>query len=332
MSTSRGAVAQRLDLSDRSYFWNVLATGRPYVSEGITSRTDGARVIVMAVPTKDARGRLTGVLSAALLRRPFAITKGSLDLGGSGIVVLDRDGHSILGSASDPSNADLVASLRGTGILPDTRGLDGSPGHAVAYTMSAIPSWTIVVDQPRTVLFADARRGLFLELALVAASASIVLFLIGFILLRGRRDAEREGTRARQRRDLSLILGSASLGSEVSDGLVTGLSDVFPDALCVVALDAEDHHGLELSAAAEGPFPSSPDVLDVVVTQAANLAFESGSAIVIGKESDLRATLPGRAQGTARGSTLVLRNAARQPRREPPRRSLPAVRPHPSAG
>ncbi len=293
VSTARGVEEQRLDLSGRSYFWNVLATGRPYVSEGIASRVDGARVIVMAVPTKDARGRVTGVLAAALLRRPFAITKGSLDLGGPGVVVLDRDGRSVLGGTPDPSNARLVTSLRGSGSLPDTPGLDGSDGHAIAFTTSAIPDWTIVVDQPRAILFADARRGLFLELALVAAVASIVLFLIGFLLLRGRREAERERTRARQRRDLSLVLGSASLGSEVSDGLVAGLAEAFPGALCVVALDAEGHHGLELTASAEGAFPSSADALDLVARQGATLAFESGAAIVIGKDTDLRATLPG---------------------------------------
>ena len=282
----------RLDVSDRSYFRNVVETRRPYVSEGINSRIDGARVIVMAVPTMDAHGRMTGVLSAALLNRPFAITKGSLDLGGHGVVVLDRNGRSLSG-AGDPTNLSLVASLRGTGIIPDTPGLDGSDHHAVAYTVSSIPGWKIVVDQPRSVLFADARRGLFLELALVTAAASIVLFLIGLILLRGRRAAERERTRARQRRDLSRILGSASLGTEVSDGLVAGLADAFPGALCVVALDAEDHHGLELSGAAEGAFPSSAVALDLVVSQAATLAFDSGTAIVIGKDTDLRATLPG---------------------------------------
>ncbi|MDX6598888.1 MAG: hypothetical protein QOE87_2775, partial [Gaiellales bacterium] len=127
----------------------------------------------------------------------------------------------------------------------------------------------------------------------VTAAASSVLFLIGFMLLRGRRAAEREGTRGRQRRDLSRILGSASLGSEVSDGLAACLSDAFPGALCVVALKAEDRHGLQLSAAAEGAFPSSAHALELVVSHAATLAFDSGVEIVIGKEPDLRATLPG---------------------------------------
>ncbi len=74
---------------------------------------------------------------------------------------------------------------------------------------------------------------------------------------------------------------------------MAGLADAFPGALCVVALDAEDHHGLELSASSEGVFHSSADALDLVVSQAATLAFDSGAAIVIGKDTDLRATLPG---------------------------------------
>ena len=104
-------------------------------------------------------------------------------------------------------------------------------------------------------LFSDARRGLFLELALVAAAAAIVLFLIALILLHGRREAERERKRSRQRHELTRILGSASLGSDVSDGLVAGLADAFPGALCIVALEDADHHGLALSGSAEGDFP-----------------------------------------------------------------------------
>jgi serine phosphatase RsbU (regulator of sigma subunit)/anti-sigma regulatory factor (Ser/Thr protein kinase) len=293
VSTYRGVAAQRLDLANRSYFRQVMASGQPYVSDGIESRADGARVIVMAVPTKDAYGRTTGVLAAALLRRPFAITASALNLGGSGVAVLDRRGRSILSGSAFPRNAELARSLRGTGILPDTRGLDGEPHHAVAYTSSAIPGWTIVIDQPLSVLFADARHGFFLELALVAAAASIVLFLIGFILLRGRRAAERERQRTRQRRDLSRILGSASLGSEVSSGLVDGLADAFPGALCIVALETEDHHGLALSAVVDGAFPSSVAARELVVSQAATLAYDTGAAIVISKDQDLRATLPG---------------------------------------
>ena len=263
------------------------------MSEGIKSHTDGASVVVMAVPTRDARGRVTGVLAAALLSRPFAITKSSLDLGGAGVAVLDRTGRSILNGSSDLRNATAAGALRGTGVIADTRGLDGSDHHAIAYTKSRMPGWTIVIDQPRSVLFADARRGFLLELVLVGAAGAIVLFLIAFVVARGRRDADRERRRAHQRRDLSRVLGSASLGSEVSNGLADSLSEAFPGALCIVALEADDHHGLALSASVEGAFPSSEAARELVVAQAATLAYDSGTAIVIGKEPGLSATLPG---------------------------------------
>jgi serine phosphatase RsbU (regulator of sigma subunit)/anti-sigma regulatory factor (Ser/Thr protein kinase) len=293
VSSVRRAAARKLDLSDRSYFWNVMATGQPFVSESITSRLIHKQVIVMAVPTRDARGRLTGVLAGALMLQPFAITRGTLDLGGAGLSILDRDGFSILTGSARPINTNLARTLAGTGTIANTRGLNGSDGHAIAYSTSAIAGWTIVIDRPRADLFAGARRGFFLELALVAAAASIVLFLITFILLRGRHEAERERARTRQRHDLTRALGSASLGSEVADGLVAGLSDAFPGALCIVALENEDHHGLALSASADGAFPSTEDAREIVVAQAATLAYDTGAAIVIGKEASLRAMLPG---------------------------------------
>jgi serine phosphatase RsbU (regulator of sigma subunit)/anti-sigma regulatory factor (Ser/Thr protein kinase) len=293
VSPARPQEAPPLDISDRSYFWNVMSTGKPFVSESITSRLSHRHVIVMAVPTRDARGKLTGVLTGALTLQPFAITRSSLNLGGPGLSILDRNGFSILSGSARPRNTDLARTLRGTGSLADTRGLDGSDGHALAYSTSAIAGWTIVIDRKRSDLFAEARRGFFLELALVAAAASIVLFVITFILMRGRRDAERERTRAHQRSELTRILGGASLGSEVSDGLVAGLADAFPGALCIVALESDDHHGLALSASVDGEFPMTADARDIVVAQAATLAYDTGTAIVIDKDTSLRETLPG---------------------------------------
>jgi serine phosphatase RsbU (regulator of sigma subunit)/anti-sigma regulatory factor (Ser/Thr protein kinase) len=225
--------------------------------------------------------------------QPLALTRGSLDLGDAGVSILDRQGRSVLSGFRRPANLALVRTLGGTGVIADTRGLDGSPRHAIAYTTSTTPGWTIVIDRPRSLLFADARRGLFLELALVAAATAIVLFLIALILLHGRREAERERKRSRQRHELTRILGGASLGSDVSDGLVAGLADAFPGALCIVALESHEGPGLELSSSADGVFPSTEAARDIVVEQAATLAYDSGSAIVIGKEPELRSALPG---------------------------------------
>ena len=89
VSAVPGAAGRHPDLSGRSYVWNVIATGQPYVGEGTTTWPGGDQVIVMAVPTRDTRGRLTGVLAAAVLPRPLTITRGALDLGDSGVSILD---------------------------------------------------------------------------------------------------------------------------------------------------------------------------------------------------------------------------------------------------
>jgi serine phosphatase RsbU (regulator of sigma subunit)/anti-sigma regulatory factor (Ser/Thr protein kinase) len=293
VSTVRRSAARRADFADRMYFKRVMATGAPFVSQSITSRLTAKHVVIMAMPTRDARGRITGMLAGALMLQPSGITRKALDLGGAGLSILDRGGFSILSGSSRPRNATLARSIHGTGTLPDARGLDGAKDQAISYSTSEIAGWTVVIDQPRAQLFADARRGFFLQLALVAAAASIVLFLIAFILLRGRHEAERERNRARQRRDLARALGSASRGSEVSNGLVAGLHDSFPGALCIVALEDEHHHHLELSASADGSFPSSEDARAIVVAQAATLAYDAGAAIIIGKDTSLRAALPG---------------------------------------
>lgn len=229
VTTQNRALARQTNLSDRSYFWNVMATGDPYVSEAVTSRLTHKRVIVTAVPTRDGNGHLTGVLVGVLMLDRFGLTHGALDVVGPDVAILDRAGRLLQASTTVPRNLVLAHSLHGNGVIADTRGLDGSDGHVIAYSRSAIPGWTVVVDKPRGALLADARRGFFLQLALIAAAASIVLFMIAFTLLRGRREAERERSRERQRRDLTRILGGASLGSEVSDGLAAGLHDAFPE-------------------------------------------------------------------------------------------------------
>ena len=51
-----------VSVADRSYFKAVVSTGAPFVSEGLVTRNANRRVVIMAVPTRDSAGRLTGVL------------------------------------------------------------------------------------------------------------------------------------------------------------------------------------------------------------------------------------------------------------------------------
>ena len=170
--------------------------------------------------------------------------------------------------------------------------------------------------------------GFFLELALVAAAAAIVLFLIALVLLHGRREAERERSRARQRHELTRILGSASLGSDVSDGLVAGLSDAFPGALCIVALEAAESPRPRALGLLRGRFPG-----DAGRPRHRRRPGGHAGLRLRHRHRDRQGSGPAvdptrRAQGAARGRALVLRHAARHAAPAAGSGALPAVRAH----
>jgi serine phosphatase RsbU (regulator of sigma subunit)/anti-sigma regulatory factor (Ser/Thr protein kinase) len=281
------------NVSGRSYFKTAMATGAPYVSEGVTARHTRRQVIVMAVPTRDTHGRPAGVLAGALLVNAFQVSGGSPDLGFTGLAVLDRRGRAVLAGFTQPRNTRLQQQLRQSqvGLLSGVRGLDGGDDHLVAYATAQIPGWTIVIDRPRSSIFAAARRGLVLELALIATAAAIVFCLIGWVLLRARSEAERQSARARQRGELAHALGAASFAAEVSRGLAAGLATAFPDAVAIVALEAEDRLGLEL-AAAEGTGLANALARHLITAEAGTRAYESGAAFALANEARLREQLP----------------------------------------
>ena len=139
VSSTRRSGAPPLSVADRSYFKAVVATGGPFVSEGLVARSANRRVVIMAVPTRDSTGRLTGVLAGALELTPSPTDQRSIDLGFEGLVILDRARQQVtLASFARPTNATLLARIKSSdGVLTDVRGLDGSSGRVVAYANSS---------------------------------------------------------------------------------------------------------------------------------------------------------------------------------------------------
>ena len=150
-----------MSVADRSYFKAVVATDDPFVSEGLVTRSANRRVVIMAVPTRDRAGQLTGVLAGALELKPSRTDQRSIDLGFEGLVILDRAGQQVsLASFARPTNAAILARIKsGEGVLTDVRGLDGSSDRVVAYANSAAPGWTTVIDRPASAVFAPAAGG-----------------------------------------------------------------------------------------------------------------------------------------------------------------------------
>ena len=199
---STSATGKLPNVSDRDYFATTFTTGKPFVSEGLTSRVSKKQVIVMAVPTRDAQGRITGVLAGTLLIKPTRTSKPRIDLGYAGLVILDRKNQSILFDFAHPRSAPARFGTAASGVLSDTRGLDGASGHVIAYARAPVPDWTVVLDRPRSAVFAAARRSLVLELALLAGVALLILALLAWVIARARSHAraQLEGVRERRQR------------------------------------------------------------------------------------------------------------------------------------
>ena len=282
VSSSRPSGAPPLSVADRSYFKAVVATGGPFVSEGLLARSANRRVVIMAVPTRDSAGRLTGVLAGAMQLRPSPTDQRSIDLGFEGLVILDRAGQQVtLASFARPTNAAILSRIKsGDGVLTDVRGLDDSSGRVVAYANSTAPGWTTVIDRPASRVFAPARKGLFLELVVIGAAAFAVLCIIGWALLRSRREQEAERLQIRHWDELAQSLGDASATGEVSAALGAALSTAFPHALVIVAVREDERSDLTVSTfALQGADRLASD--DPSVVAIAALAYEATDHIAL---------------------------------------------------
>ena len=86
-------------------------------------------IIVVAVPTRDARGRLSGVLAGSILLKTVAESKQALDLGYGDLQIIDRNGHLLLAGLHPVANRSLLAQIArtgtGSGVLAHSPGLNG---------------------------------------------------------------------------------------------------------------------------------------------------------------------------------------------------------------
>jgi serine phosphatase RsbU (regulator of sigma subunit) len=203
VSSSRAQPVRIADVSDRSYFRQPIKTGAPFVSEGLTSRITNEQVIATAVPTRDAGGKLSGVLVGSLLLKPSNPSQASLDLGFEGLAIIDRKGQSLLAGFVHPKRFEEGKRFgkATSGVISDTEGLDGESGHVLAFARARVPGWTVILDRPRSDIFAAARRTLVLETFLLGGVALLDLILLLWIVSRARSEARAERARALQRRE-----------------------------------------------------------------------------------------------------------------------------------
>ena len=115
----------------------------------------------MAVPTRRRRGpahrRADGVAARQAVAARPGIARPRLRR--------PRDHRSHAASRSSrassiPTSSTRPGALRdaASGVLADTTGLDGESGHVLAFARANVPGWTVILDRPRSEVFAAARR------------------------------------------------------------------------------------------------------------------------------------------------------------------------------
>ena len=239
VSTTAPPIARPPSVADRTYFKRVLTTGRPYVSAGLTTRTQHQAAVVVAVPTRDSGGRITGVLAGSIQLRTVSNHKAELELGYEGLDIVDRNGHLLLSGLVPARNSGLLGRMRRSskGVIAGTRGLAGRENDVVAYATAALPAWLIVIDRPRSAVDAAAWRSLVLQLASLAAAALVVFGMVAFVVRRSRREREVQDARARAWSGLTRSLTAAATPDEVGAALVDSLAAAFPDSLALVTFE-----------------------------------------------------------------------------------------------
>jgi serine phosphatase RsbU (regulator of sigma subunit)/anti-sigma regulatory factor (Ser/Thr protein kinase) len=296
VTSSEKAARAGTDVSDRTYFQTVMRTGRPYVSGGLRARPDPRkRIVIMAVPTRDRQGHLTGVLAGALLLNPTHATSPQTtdELGLQGVAIFDRGGQSLFAGFSHPPNAALLARLRHAkpGVVADTTGLDGRPGHVVAYANVPVAGMTVAIDLSRSTVFAAARHSLVLDLTLVGVVAALVIGVLLLLYVRARRAGDRRRVSELLRSDLARTLGATTTTSEVCEAVASAVGAAFPAALGVIALSDAGAGHVAVAASAGGDLAARAAEHGDELAEAASLADPSVRIVAIETRAELRQRL-----------------------------------------
>jgi signal transduction histidine kinase len=194
-----GYDGEPVDVSQRSYVREVLATERPYVSEAVISVIQPFPLVILAVPSRDARGAVNGVVAGGIRLDRVLSGAGSLRFaGGSEVYIVDRQGQLIVREEPVTELESLTelawyASARdeGSGALVDVQGIEGDE-QLVAHSTVPTADWLVLVESSSSEAFGPARTSLLSQLLIVGL---VTVASLGALWVAGRRI----GTSARQR-------------------------------------------------------------------------------------------------------------------------------------
>ncbi len=256
--TSKGPPPTPVNVADREYFQQVVATKKPYVSSGLFSKGEKKPTVVVAVPTFGAGGKLTGVLTGLILLNPsqtngLSESRQSQELGFTGLTMVDRSGQLITGDLKHVQNEAALAQMdeQAQGDLKGVDGLDGGSHHVIAFATASTLDWKIAIDRSESSLYGAARRSLLVDLLSIGIAALVALVIFALLARRSRREIEERGEHAQSWSRLTRSLAVAATPAEVADALLDSVQEIFTDAVAVIAVDTET--GQEIRATSSLP-------------------------------------------------------------------------------
>ncbi len=189
------------NVADRDYFKAIMAEGKDHaVSDALVSRTDGSIVLVLAKPFIGAKGKVGGIVAAAISIEYFSKYVSAITMGDNGYAyIMDRRGIIIahrnkdyilklnmLDSAKDGwvgLDAAARLALASDSAVAQYRKPDGTDITMFAKAVPGIPEWRMGITIPTVELNKEAVR-LVEDLAIVFFLALGVAIVASLILAR----------------------------------------------------------------------------------------------------------------------------------------------------
>jgi PAS domain S-box-containing protein len=246
--SSRLAVSTSIgqSYSDRDYFEQVVATGRPYLGSPAKSRVSGKTVITFAVPIFDDRAQLRGVflsaISLANLSDIFVKVESTqdthssvVDLRHGGVTIADKDTASLLEPASQ--GKEVVSRL-----LANEAGAIRNSENMIGFAPVADLPWGVMVVTPIETTGALVSR-LTREAGLITGIIVLLMAIVGGVLML------RIGKPLRRLMEGIRKIGNGDLGYAVTTEArdeIGDLSRAFGDMAAHLKTTMVSHDGLAI--------------------------------------------------------------------------------------
>ncbi len=209
-------VAKEVSVADRDYFRRARDTGVAAVSQPLNARTSGESAVLMAVPVKDADGRVLGVLGGGLnLHRPNMLGNlAAARLSGEGYYIVDSGGESPV-YVVHPDPARVLQPVQGGKADTEWR----QPDDLESSAKIAATGWNVHVVLPARTAYAPlakARRALLLQMLLLAVVTGALVWAGTLWLVRPLGSLHSVIRRLRRNPDAPVLL-DARVNDEYGD-------------------------------------------------------------------------------------------------------------------